>query len=372
MKRVVIIFSVILFITNCKQNPNSNEDKLKTLNELKIQQANINKQINTIEKELGLVKANIKTVKIQQITAGGFSNYVEIQGAVDAEKSSMVSARTMGNVTRVNVKAGDYVSTGQTLAVLDNSMVESGLKELESQLVFAQNIYNKQKNLWEQQIGTEVQYLSAKNNVEALEKKIASVKIQGGMSYVKAPFSGVINEAFAKPGQTLAPGVPAFQLVNMQSLKVKADVAEKFMDNIKQGSSIDIVFPDLDNKSVTAKVSLVSKTINPMNRTVKIEANIPNTNNMLKPNMVAILKIKNYTKTNSISVPINCIINEDDKSYVFVAEESNGKMVSNKREIKTGQTYNSQTEVIQGLQTGDKVITFGFQELLNGDIINIQ
>jgi len=375
MKNTWIVIVAMLALASCGKKDAeqaTREQKLEKLNGLKKQQSELNASIVALEKDLGLVDRKIKTVQVGEVTANGFNNFIEIQGSVDADKTSMVSARGAGNIVSVKVKQGDYVSNGQLLAVLDNAMVESGLKELESQLLFAENIYNKQKNLWEQKIGTEVQYLSAKNNVEALQKKIASVKIQGGMAYVRAPFSGIIEEVFAKPGQTLAPGIPAFKLTNLSALKVKADVAETHSDKIKNGSKVLIQFPDLNKKEITATISYTSKSVNPLNRTIKVEANIPNINNEIKPNMVAILKLNGYSNNKAVSIPVNAIILEDDKKFVFMAKPENGNYIAKKVEIKTGQTYNSNTEITAGIQNGDKIITFGFNELEDGEMVKIQ
>jgi membrane fusion protein (multidrug efflux system) len=375
MKNIILISIAVFIFASCRNNSEqqiSRAQKLDKLNALKKQQGELNVAISTLEKDLGLVDKKIKNVQVGEVTSSGFNNFIEIQGAVVADKTSMISARGAGNVISVKVQQGDYVSNGQLLAVLDNAMVESGLKELESQLLFAENIFNKQKNLWDQKIGTEVQYLSAKNNVEALQKKIASVKIQGSMAYVRAPFSGIIEEVFAKPGQTLAPGIPAFKLTNLNALKVKADVAETYTEKLKNGTQVLIQFPDLNNKEIKTKINYTSKTVHPLNRTLSVEANIANINNEIKPNMVAVLKLSGYSNSKAISIPVNAVIIEEDKKFVFIAKKVNDKFIAQKSEVKVGQTYNSKTEIVSGLQNGDKVITFGYNELEDGEIVNIQ
>jgi len=230
-------------------------------------------------------------------------------------------------------------------------------------------MYDKQKNLWDQKIGSEVQYISAKNNYESLQKRLATMNQQLGMARIKAPITGIVDEVYVKTGQTVAPGMPCFRIVNSSKLKIKADVAESFAGKIKQGNRVKLFFPDL-NKESDGVVSYSSKVIDVINRSFKIEIPL-NSNEEYKPNMLAKIKIVNYSNEKAMVVPINTIRTVGDESFIMVAEEKNGKNIAKKHTVTLGLTYNGQTEILSGLVVGDKLITVGYQELEDGDEIKL-
>jgi len=362
MKRNLLHLAILSLLFAC-----SAPDQQAKLSELKKQRDALNEEIALLEKTTDVtidsVKTNIKEVAITDIAPQSFQHYIEIQGKVDGEQNITLSAEMLGAVKKINVREGDEVKAGQILAELDNQMVVQTIAEVQNQLEFASNIYLKQKNLWEQKIGTEIQFLSAKNNKESLEKKLATLNEQLNLSKIKSPINGTVDEVMLKLGQNAAPGIPAIRVVNLDNLKIKAEVADTYIGKIKKGNFVTVNFPDLQTE-VQSTISHSGKVINPLTRSFIVEVPLKGENNQdLKPNMVAILKIADYTKENSIVVPVNAVQNSDEGDYVYVAETKQGRTVAVKKNITTGLTYNNNVEVKNGLNAGDKIITKGFQEL---------
>lgn len=372
MNKFVIIFSAGLLLSAC--NGGSGTDKAKELEDLKKQEAELKTKIETLEKELlasdtsGTMRHS-KTVLLTNMQPASFAHYIELQGKVDAEENLAVSAKMAGVVSKISVKPGDAVRAGQVLAELDNGVMAQGVEEVKTALAFATSLYAKQKNLWEQKIGTEVQYLSAKNNKESLEKKLATMNEQLEMSQLKSPINGIVDAVDIKLGQALMPGLPAVRVVNMASLKVKADAAESYASKIKKGQKVKIDFPDL-KMTVESEISHAARVINPLTRTFGIEASLGE-NGDYHPNMLAVIKVADYTNDSSMVVPVNVVQHSDDGSYIFIAQKSAKGMVAKKVMIQTGYTYNSRIEIISGIAAGDQVITTGFQDLNDGDSVQL-
>lgn len=308
-------------------------------------------------------EGKVKTVELQKLAAEAFSSYVDIQGKVDADENVSLNAQIPGTVEKINVKLGDVVSAGAVLAELDGKVIKSGIEELQSALDFAKTMYEKQKNLWDQKIGTEMQYLQAKTQKESLEKKLASLNDQLSNTKIITPISGTIDAVDIKLGQATAPGVPAIRVINMNSLKVKGEVGESYISKVKTANKVVIVLPDLHD-TIHTVISYASKVISPLNRTFTITANLPAGKNYY-PNQVAIIKIIDYTNLKAIVVPVNTIQESEDGKYVFVAVNGNAKKVK----IKAGKQYNGFTEVTDGLKGGEQLIVKGFQDLNDGDNI---
>jgi len=259
------------------------------------------------------------------------------------------------------------------LAQLDNTAISQGKNELNQQLVFVTTLFEKQKRLWEKGVGTEVQYLSAKNQKEALEKSMKTLEAQIDMYNIKSPIAGTLESADAKVGQAVAPGMPLFRVVNMSNIKVKADVAESHSKKIKAGDQIKIYFPDLKTE-VNTNISFAARFIDPLNRTFRVETKLPKVDN-LKPNMIAKLKIVDYENKSAISVNSNSVQTTESGSFVVVAKAvlaKNGTntFVAERRKVSVGKSSEGLTEILEGLNEGDMVITAGYQELNDGQAIS--
>jgi membrane fusion protein (multidrug efflux system) len=310
-------------------------------------------------------------VSVQPLVNQPFDHYIEVQGRIDGNENIGVSPRTAGVVTRVIVTEGETVKKGQPLAELDADVLKRNLSDLQSQLSFNTDLYEKQKALWDQKIGSEVQYLTAKNNKESVENKIASLKDQISMSSITSPIDGTVEDIPIKVGQLAQVGVPAFRVINFTKVKAVADVGEAYSSKIKTGDQVKIFLPDF-NVEVQQNVTFASKFINPTNRTFIVEVELPPSTNMVyRANMIAVIRIKDYSNASTMAVSQNFIQSSKDEGlYVFLAKDENGKKIARKAYIKTGVTYNGLTEVLSGLKEGDKLITAGYKDLYDGQVID--
>jgi membrane fusion protein, multidrug efflux system len=362
--------SLLLILAAC----GGAEDKKAKLAELKTKRDKLDAEIRTLEAELK--KSGVKiadntpgiAVVVTPVAQGTFTHYLELQGKVDADENVTINADMPGTITSVYVTAGQSVSRGQVLAEIDNAVIKSGISEVEQQLSLARIVFEKQERLWNQKIGTEIQYLTAKSTVESMEKRKATLNEQLNMSKIKSPINGTVDEVFLKAGQIAAPGMPGIRIVNLGKLKVKAEVAETYVARVKKGSPVVLTFPDL-NLDMSSTVDFAAKVINPLNRTFLVEVKIPHGNSDLRPNMVAKIQIADYTTENVIVIPSNIVRKDEDGSFVIVAVEETGKKVARKRVVTTGESSGGKFEIKSGLKPGDKVVTTGFQELNDGDIL---
>ncbi len=348
-------------------------DKKTELENLKKEHDQTAEKIKKLEKELegkdGKSTEKIKYVSINEIKPVEFNQYLEVQGKIDGEENVGVNAKMPGVVTRVYVKEGDVVKQGQLLAQLDDDYMQKGLNELKSALDFASQMYDKQKNLWDQKIGSEVQYLSAKNNKESLENKLATLKDQVDQTKIKSPINGTVEDLQIKIGQAVSPGFPVFRVINFSKVKVVAEVAEAYSSRIRLGNEVILFFPDL-NKEVKAKITFSSKYINPTNRTFIVEARLNPNEIDARANMIAVFRINDYKVANAFVVPINVIQKSSDTRFIFLAKEENNKLIARKQIVNVGNIYNGKAEITSGLKEGDKVIMVGYQDLNEGQIIS--
>jgi len=360
------ILVMLSMLTSCSET----EDRAQKLEKLKQQRDLLSREIVQLEQELypeGHQKT--MTVIVDTLKTEPFSHCIEVQGKIDGNENIGVSPRTPGVVNKILVKEGDYVTRGEVLAELDAEVLKQTLKELESQLAFATEMYDKQKALWDQKIGSEVQFLTARNNKESLENKMATIKDQILMSKITSPIDGTIEEIPIKVGQMASVGFPAFRVVNFSRAKAVAEVGEAYTSKIMTGDQVQIYLPDLD-ATFDRNVTFASKYIDPVNRTFVVEAELPTNHLVYRANMIAVLRIKDYQNPSTIAIPQNFILSSrDEGTYVFLVEESDGQPVARKRIVEPGITYNGLTEVISGLSSGDVIITAGYQDLYDGQPI---
>lgn len=375
MKRLFYtnLFFVLLVAALAVACGGGEKDKATMLNELKTQQADIAKQIKALEAELSkenpaAANVKMKDVSVAELQPRAFDHFVQTQGTVEAVDNILVSAKTMGVVTQVFVKEGDVVSTGQTLAQIDNSLTLHAIEEVKSGLELATTVYNRQKNLWEQKIGTEVQYLQAKNNKASLESRLATLKEQLDMTRIKSPINGSVDEVEVKIGQNAAPGAPAFRVVSNNKLKVKANISEAYLNDIKKGNKAEVTFSGID-KTVQAQVTFVGRTINQLSRTFPIEVALTSSNDF-RPNMTGELKIVFHSEAAAIVVPVNVVQDINGQKIVYTAEGGGNKLTARKNVIELVGVFGSFAQV-KGLKAGDKIITVGYQGLNEGELIKI-
>jgi len=346
-------------------------DPLVKLNSLKEERAQLESQIAALEQELeasGAIDKKLRTVALTPVEKAGFRHYIDLQGKVEAEETVMATSQIPGTLRAVYVKNGDMVKKGQLLAELDDAVLNKSIAELEGQLALARDLYDRQKSLWEQKIGSEVQYLQAKNGVESLERSIATVRENWNMTRIKAPTSGIIDMVQLKAGQSIAPGVPLCAVVNLSRLKVVGAVTEAHVSRIRKGDKVTLYFPDT-GKEVQSRVTFVSKMIMPNTRTFSVECALPAGD--FTANQIVVLKIVDYEDPEAIVVPVNVIQTDSENEYVLVADKGDGEhALVRKATIERGQMYNGAVEVRAGLQAGDLLITTGFQDVHPGDKVH--
>lgn len=365
--------AILTAIASCG-GKNDIEAKKAKLESLKTEQASIAEQIKTLEDEIASMGDTAKTedskakfVAITTINNQTFEHSIDVQGRVEGDENVTVNAKMGGSISRLNVKAGDVVREGQILAEIEHEMTDAQIADLKTNLKLATEVYNKQKNLWEQKVGTEIQFLQAKTNKESLEQKLNQLVESEKMYKIISPINGTVDEVNIKVGQVTGPGMPCVRVVNFGKLKVKADISESYASAVKTGDDALLVFPDI-NKTVRSTVSYSAKVISPMTRTFGVEINLPS-ENVYRPNMVTQIKIVDYKNTNAIVVPVNTIQKVDGKDIVFVAVKEGSQTVATKREVKVGYMYNDKAEIVSGLNPGEQLITTGFQDLTDKQAI---
>lgn len=346
-------------------------DKATELAKLKTEQTALSKKIADLEKELAAndtTAVKSKDVAVVTLEPKKFDHYVQTQGHVEAEDNILVSAKGMGVVTQVLVKEGQEVSKGQVLAQIDNSVVVRNIEAMKSQLELATSVYDRQKNLWDQKIGTEVQYLQSKTNKESLEKQIAALQEQNDMMRIKSPINGTVDQLNVKIGENIAPGQPAARVVNTSDLKLVAGISEAFITNVKKGDKVEVTIPEL-NKDIKGTVTFVGKTIDLMSRTFAVEVNLPS-DASLRPNMSAVIKVIYHSEASAIVVPVNVVQDVNGEKIVYVAEASGKNMVARKKTVEVMGVFGNGAQV-KGLNKGDKIVTVGYQSLSDGEFIKI-
>lgn len=366
MRNYILPIITAIVISSCG---GENTDNLA---DLKKQQANLKTQLAEISTKISKLEgdSNKKYVLIETsaIVPDFFKTYINVQGRVDAEESVSLSSQMPGTIIKINVKAGDEITKGQILAETDARVLYQSISDLQTSAELVNQLYDKQKSLWDQKIGTEIQYLQAKSQKESMEKKLSTLQEQVRMTKIISPIDGTIDAVDIKLGQLTAPGMPAIRVINFNNLKIKADLAESYASKVHKGDEVIIRFPD-SNDTIKAKVSYASRSISPLNRTFGVEIDLDDQKEY-HPNQIAIININDYvSKKPVISIPVN-YVQKDLKGlyYVFVAANN----VVEKKNVILGREYNGLTEVTEGLLATDLLITSGYDGLNEGDAVKIK
>jgi RND family efflux transporter MFP subunit len=369
MNRFFFILSTSLIIAAC-----GSKDPAAQLEKLKAERASLDTQIAELEKTLNInPNANIKAkdVLVTVMNPVVFKHFIDVQGIVDAENNVAVQPQMPGVVVKIYVSEGSAVKQGQLLGETDNSVMLAQMNAIQPQLTMAIDVYNRQKRLWEQKIGSELQYLQAKTTKEALEKQIEAIQEQINMTKITAPISGVVDHIGAKIGQYSAPGMPdpAFRVINSSKMKVKAEFAESYVSKVSAGNEVDLYFPDL-GINLNTKAQHVAKFINPMTRTFTVETAIPGDLSAYRPNMVAVMKVVDYKNETALVLPINALLTTGSETYVYTVAEENGNKVARRKPIVLGATYDGKAEIVSGITPGESIITTGQFEIADGSVVN--
>jgi membrane fusion protein (multidrug efflux system) len=361
---------VLFFMFSCSS------DKQAQLTKLKQQETDLAEKIRNLETEIKSGKKDLlnteefKFIGLTEVKTRIFDHYIRVQGKLDGDQNAAVFAEAPGTVYARYADVGQVVTKGQVLAQIDDQQYLSQLEGLETQYKFASDMFDKQQRLWDQKIGSEVQYLQSKTSKESLERQLSSLKQQVDKFKIKSPIDGTIEECNIKVGSVVSPDprLTAFRVVAFKNLKVTAEVSEAYSAQVQKGDKLVVLFPDV-NKQVEAEVSFVSKYINPVNRTFLIETRISSSSPDLKANMIAIIQINDYHTENAVVVPMNVIQKDETGSYVYVVRPKDSLSAAYKQPVVIGNSYNGVAEIVKGLAAGDKVVSTGYQELIDGEYI---
>ena len=363
MKKKYLIFLSLMLISSCGEAKKESVNLLK----LKTEKNSLIRQIDSLSEILNLVELNISKLdtnkRLPSVTVFNakeklFQHFIEVQGTVEADQSVELYPENSGSITNIYVKEGQKVYKGQTLIQIDNSVLKSSIVELETQFELAKTTFERQKRLWDQNIGSEIQFLQAKAQKEGLENSLESLKAQEKKLKISAPFSGTIDEIFAKIGGLAAPMIPAVRLVNLNQIHVESEVTETYLKYIRKGTQVELFFPSI-GKNISANVSQVGNYINPNNRSFKVRVDINNQNNELKANLLADIKINDFKKM-GIVIPAKLIQKDrEGKQYVYTVIKEKGNYLSKKNYIKAGMTYETDAFIIEGIQIDDLIVDKG-------------
>jgi RND family efflux transporter MFP subunit len=373
---LVSVLSIAIYSCGNKENSQSIDALIESKNTKALQEKKVVLQAEIAKIEEALATLDTKKeealVSVMTLKDTLFNHYLDIQGNVDTKENIIVQPEFSGTLTALTVKAGQKVAKGQILGRIDDAGMSQQLAQVQTQYELAKTTYERQKNLWDQKIGSEIQYLQAQTQMNSLQKSINQMKAQLAKTVIRAPFSGTIDEVFVEKGQVVAPGPQGLmRIVNLGNMFVSTSVPESYIGKLKVGTEVDVFLTSL-GKTYKGKVRQVGNFINPNNRSFGIEVSIPNPENLLRPNQVAKLKIIDYVKKDATVVPTN-VIQEDGKGnhYVYTVDNSNGKTGTAKKTIVTlGQASDNVTEILNGLSEEDVIVTEGVNAISEGMKLN--
>ncbi|WP_299581921.1 efflux RND transporter periplasmic adaptor subunit [uncultured Sunxiuqinia sp.] len=368
--QLAALLAVIVLASCSAGNAEDTQAKQAQLVEYKQQMHELELKIAELEKEL---KDSLEVEKIQvvlsELQPQMFEHFIEVSGSVEADQEVNVSPEGSGQILEIQVQEGDRVSKGTVLATLNSEPIERTIDEVEINLELARTTFERQKNLWDQNIGSELQFLQAKSAKDALEKQLQGLKAQKSMSTITAPVDGVIDVIYQKQGQIASPQVPFAKLVNIQKIKVYADVAESYLTKISEGDDVQVYFPAIGQSRKT-KVQMIGNYIDPNNRTFRVRIDLQNKDNLIKPNLDAVVTLRDYVAEEAIVIP-SLLIKEDFKgNYTFVARNEEDQLVARKVYIEPGMSDNNMSEVLGGLNAGEHVIAEGFSQVVDGTVLH--
>ena len=384
MKNFILNLSIILVISCGPKNSKSTEEILATNDYTLIQKrkGEIKTQINDLKFELNRLNnvlekidtdKNLFLVSAIKLKSKNFSHYLNFQGSLDTDQNVVIYPELPGLLKNIYVKQGEKVKKGQIIAKISDNGLTDQLEQLKLQRNLAKTTFERQQKLWDQKIGSEIQYLQAKTNFKSLEKKISQMRDQEGKTRILAPFDGTIDDIIADIGSNLAPGLtPILRIINIDQMKVSAEIPEIHIPYIKQNKNVKIYVPILD-KQILGKISSVGNFINPNNRSFNIEIKLLNKSNELKPNMTVSLEINDYQNDSAILIPSKDILEDEEGNfYVYkLVIDSNENYKSNKVMIQKGKSYNNMTEIKSGLKENDLIINDGLRQVEDGQIVKV-
>ena len=377
MKKLIILIIITTLFWACNFTDNKSPDSNKNL---EVKKEQITKQLDSLTAELKYIEEqlnaqtnnkNLQNVTVIKTSSKNFKHFIEVYGNVIAEKNIEIRPESSGTILQIYVKEGQQVLKGQVLMQLDASTINNAIDELKTRLELANTAFERQERLWQQQIGSEMQFLQAKNQKESLEKSIKSLQVQAQKMRITAPFNGVIDHIFPKVGELASSQYPIIRLVNLNALYLEADVTESHLTDVKKGTPVQIIFTSI-NKEMAAKITTVGNFINPENRSFKIRIDLPNTDKVLKPNQYAKININNFER-NGIVIPLQVIQKDKEGNYyVYVAVTKNNQTTVIKKMVSIISTYNNEVLIGDELQENELVIDKGSRTVNEGNLVTIK
>lgn len=386
MRKIYSVIAIALFLTSCGGSKKQSVEEVLASNDLtkiRIKKAALDAQVQALSGDIKILNDKISeldtTKRIPLITVIDakqtvFNHYLELQGDVKTKQNVLVYPEMAGQLYKIYVKEGQYVKKGQILARIDDGGLSSQLAQIEAQAALASTTFERQKRLWEQKIGSEIQFLQAKTTYESQKSAVSQLKRQLSKSVITAPFSGVIDDVIKDQGTVVAPGPGSevFRIVNLQNMYIETNVPEGYITSIKKGKSVKVEFPVL-GQTIDSEIRQAGNFINPANRTFKVEVAVNNKDKSIKPNLTAKLKINDYTNKEALLIPLS-IISENAKGeqYVYVVTDvKNKKGTAKQKIITTGKTQGDVVEVLEGIVIGSQVIMEGARSVQNGQQVQI-
>lgn len=377
MRRLVALAAAALVVVACSNGGNDAESIRKQIAELRKQSITIDNEILQLEKELEKVggeksETGLIPIQVKQVVPEQFSRYIEYSAKVEAIEDAKISTEASGIIKDIYVVRGQQVRKGQPIAKVSSETVETSISEIETQIELARDVYEKQKALWAQKIGSEIQYLTAKNNLESLQRRKATAKAQLAMSTLRAPFNGVIDDIMMKEGELVTPGASIAHIVNPSQLRITADVSETYSNTIRKGAKVEVNFPSVPGLSLTLPVNRTGNVVDPQSRTFTVEMLASNPKNAILPNQIANLRLKMEQNNEAFVVP-SIIVKQDNKgSFLFTAEQTSKGLIAKKTYVTVGASYQDNSTIASGIKAGDKVIVSGFAQVSNGSPVVIR
>ncbi len=380
MKKISTLLAITLFFFSCENDLNGlKNDRKKLISSHKENIKNYTKELNRLDSLINVhpqstdAVVEIKTVPVTvtKVSQKIFEHFFEVHGNVEAKENAAIYAEVPGRISDIHVVEGQVVRKGDLLISIDASQLESGIKELEKGMELASKMYLKQKALWDQKIGSEVQFLEVKNNKESLEQRLVTMKEQLNMYKIRAPFNGIVDDIVPRTGESAIPGRSVARVLNLNKVYLEGAVSEKYISSVKAGGFVEVKFPSL-GESVKAKVSRVGNFINPANRTFQVKVEFNNSKGKYKPNQLAVMKIRDYRAEDAFVIPTRIV--QQDRSgqdYVYTFEGTDVKRVK-KLELKLGQSYEGFVQVLSGLDSTTVLIDKGSKSVQSMDAIKIK
>ncbi|WP_081736023.1 efflux RND transporter periplasmic adaptor subunit [Saccharicrinis fermentans] len=351
----------------------SSVDKPTELAAYKKQMTELKKKISSLENQLQAeegTSANVVNVTADIIRPKTYDHYIEVTGKVKADENTIISPEGAGKITQLLVEEGDKVRKGQVLAYLNTDAIESQIMQAKAGVELAVTTYNRQKNLWDQHIGSEIEYLQAKSNKESQEQNLKALQAQLAMSTVKSQIEGIVDEVFQKKGEIAGPAIPFARIVNIDDIYINAEVGESYLGQINKGDTTTVYFPAL-KKTVDATIFRSSMIINDISRTFRVRINLKNTDHVIKPNLISVVKLKVYKAKDVLIVP-SILVKQDFKGeFIFIAEVKDGKTWAKKQYVQSVFNSDNKSIIKEGLKDGDAIITQGYDQIVNGTEISI-